>query len=333
VNPRRRPSSGDRLKSYTTDDDQHEASVAFITSLASAYLEKTLATLPPDAHILWGPRTRAAGGEGDGGEHDGEGAGGMGGGERSARLHSDQLRGAIDHWYRLASLGEELTRAEAQCRQPYATIVVARLDNIVFDAPTNLSASLFAFPEHNNTARPESARNGGRGGGDAGGRRDAEEGGIFVQRPLHGTLLFDKGLDFFAGARAQMGFVIHNLAWSFGSLVWDLAVPELWHQQAGDAAWEGGGQGRGGSGRAREGGVGEEGGGEAGAREGGGAGGAAADREGEGGAAFGVLGDEPLPPTLPLPPTATVGAASLAWSGSRISGVAMTWCYEGSGVL
>ena len=32
---------------------------------------------------------------------------------------------------------------------------------------------------------------------------------------------------FVAGARKQMGFVIHNLAWSFGSLVWDLAVPEL----------------------------------------------------------------------------------------------------------
>jgi hypothetical protein len=30
-----------------------------------------------------------------------------------------------------------------------------------------------------------------------------------------------------------MGFVMSNLAWSFGSLVWDSAVPHVW-QQPGD---------------------------------------------------------------------------------------------------
>ena len=41
----------------------------------------------------------------------------------------------------------------------------------------------------------------GVGAGDGGRIRN---GGMFVQQPLHDTLLFDKGLDFFAGNRAQV---------------------------------------------------------------------------------------------------------------------------------
>jgi len=195
VNPRPRPSSGDRLKSYTTDDDQHAASVDYIAVLASAHLESSLATLPPDAHILWGAWARTAGEEGAGGLD--EGGGGLGGDGRSVRLNFTQLRGAVDHWYRLGALGQELTRVEAQCGQPYTTIVVARLDNIVFDTPAPLAAGLFAFPGKQNTECAGSAHNDGRG--DGGCRGEAEEGGLFVQRPLHGSLLFDKGLDFVAG--------------------------------------------------------------------------------------------------------------------------------------
>ena len=58
--------SGDRLKSYTTDDPTHSASVEYITTRAAAHLEKSLASLPPETHVLCGSRTRTKGNKGEG---------------------------------------------------------------------------------------------------------------------------------------------------------------------------------------------------------------------------------------------------------------------------
>ena len=95
---------GDRLKSYSIDEDSHAASVEHIVEQAVNHLNHEFADLPRDAKPKCWDKLEQC------------------------------VKPSIDHWYRLNGLATLLTHEEAKCEKKYRVIAVVRLDSISFES-------------------------------------------------------------------------------------------------------------------------------------------------------------------------------------------------------